>query len=260
MESYSRNTKWILITSVLVSVMFGVGAGIGLVIFFEENNTNQIVLPEFINGNEYVSIRQQCTSADHIVQQGWIDCTVNIPYEIPYNIEEADLADWSIVCEVMGGYEPLSTQVTLYQEVNGQTIWLGLLKVEWEHTFDPGTWPVPSVGCTPDIWTGTFHLWDCNNPILSWSSYYPEMLGDCIILGDKSGLLEDVKPVDIVINTNWEGCTPFDVILIQENLFSINPTPNKFSSSMYLELLFLILIFFFSSNFYVYFSNFLNCY
>lgn len=149
-----------------------------------------------------------CTSEDHIVQKGYINCTWTVPDEIPYNIEAEDLAEWTAYCEVMGQYEILGdSDVVLYQTVNNVYHYLGQAYVDWTHEVDP-------VGvCAPDIWTGIFIPWWCNNPILPWSSYYPEVPANCEIEGGLEGLLTDPKYVDIVVTTTWEGCETFDVIL-----------------------------------------------
>ena len=193
--------------------MFGVGVGFGLSLSLEGDDNN-IQMPNVVPEDNYVSVHQQCVDEDHTVEQGSITCTWNIPNEIPYNIEEADLAGWNVVCEVYGQYFPLGDSVVeLWQTVNEQYIFLGKLKIEWAHTTDPGYFPWPNPGCSPDVWTGTFKMWDCGNAILPHSSYYPDLINpDCIILNEKLGLLPDPKFVDFIINTTWEGCDTFNVI------------------------------------------------
>ena len=154
------------------------------------------------------------------------DLITDIP--LPYNIEESDLADWSITAEVFGNYELISTTVYVSQLVNGVMDNLdgAKLVIDWTNTGPVSHWPFPP--CRPDIWTGTFHLWDCNNPILAHSSYYPDMLNpECDLVGE-IGPEDLIDPGDKIVFFDLEhtihGCDEFVAILAQKEFFLEPPT------------------------------------
>ncbi|MFX0188768.1 MAG: hypothetical protein ACFE8A_13645 [Candidatus Hodarchaeota archaeon] len=136
---------------------------------------------------------------------------------LPYNIDENNVGDLTIEAAVYGNYELDYSLVELEQWVNDH--WCPLdgakLYIDWVETYSVTHWPLPpesgGCGCHPDIWTGTFRLYDCNNPILAHSSYTPDG-----VLLDES----DPKLVYMDITTYAEGCEIFTVILTHKNYFS----------------------------------------
>ena len=216
---YGNKRSQIIIAGILVITVLSILVGFALVVGVDENYSQNNMMPlnsGYFNNSETNSLRWD---TDVSVGKGSCICNVptaagtitatswNLPFlswaELPLCITATDIAAWSIVLDVTGGYEPQDGCITFKQEGESQYIYI--------------SWSVDDSHCCYNTYTASFSM-DGNcitfdssqDPIINLPFDY-----------NYCGNIED-KLVNICWCVPWTGCDFY--IILTHKMYPESPT------------------------------------
>ncbi|MFX0009768.1 MAG: hypothetical protein ACFE9R_05590 [Candidatus Hermodarchaeota archaeon] len=153
---------------------------------------------------------------ESVAQRGWVDCLdteqgyikvidYNFDYPLPLHLSEEELADWYVILEVRGGYDPLDGYIDVYQGKEG---FKGRLLMDWDYLGFRPSWY--------EYWNVTFKP---EGDIFLDSNQFPVVDHDLFFI-NKEGEIPG-KDVGFDVWTLWTGCGEdnqnFEIILVQKS-------------------------------------------
>ncbi len=222
----------ILLTSICIVFVFGVGAGFGLSFVLGVNSPGTEISKVVVLGNIDVSDAEKALDKDIDTEQGKLYVNYEIPDKLPLCIKE-DYVDknFKLTVTSYGGYVPDLDELQILNIIQKKTGKAGALSISW----DDG---VELCGECPGIkYTASFDIIG-GSPIQLDSNHLPKVYTSGVdwawlVDGCPSPNLDKWVTIDVV--SSWEGChkpdQKFQLIVAHKRCFqSLTPNENLVAS------------------------------